>query len=80
MSWNRRVLRHKDGDDFFYQIHEVHYNKKGEIIAYTENAVSAGGESLKVLAEELADMAMVAGLAGCRNEQNKVLNAWELPK
>ncbi len=30
MKWNHRVLAHKDGDEMFFQIHEVYYDKKGK--------------------------------------------------
>lgn len=47
MSWNHRVLAHKDGKNWFFQIHEVYYNEKGKPISYTANGVSVGGETVK---------------------------------
>ena len=46
MSWNHRILAHKDGEDWFFQIHEVHYDGD-KPIGYTENGVSVGAESIE---------------------------------
>jgi len=55
MSWNHRILAHKDGDGMYFQIHEVYYdkdgkpdgyNKDGKPDGYTANSVSVGAESL----------------------------------
>ena len=46
MSWNHRLLAHKDGDDVFFQIHEVHYDKNGIPNGYTSNGVSVGSDSI----------------------------------
>ena len=27
MGWNHRILAHKDGDEMYFQIHEVYYDK-----------------------------------------------------
>ena len=35
MGWNHRVMKHKDGEDDFFTIHEVYYNKKGKVDGYT---------------------------------------------
>ena len=42
MSWNHRVLAHKDGDEMYLQIHEVYYDKDGKPNGYTANGVSVG--------------------------------------
>ena len=47
MGWNHRVLAHKDGDEMFFQIHEVYYDKKGKPNSYTANGVSVGAESIE---------------------------------
>ena len=54
MSWNHRVLateyKHKDGTiEMFFQIHEVYYNKSGEIRCHTKEGVKIGGDSVKSL-------------------------------
>jgi len=46
MSWNHRILAHKDGDEMYFQIHEVYYDKEGKPNSYTLNGVSVGAESL----------------------------------
>ena len=46
MGWNHRVLAHKDGDEMYFQIHEVYYDKDGKPDSYTANGVSVGAESL----------------------------------
>ncbi len=47
MSWNHRILAHKDGEDWFFQIHEVYYDKEGKPNSYTSNGVSVGAESVE---------------------------------
>lgn len=32
MCWNHRILAHKNGDDWFFQIHEVYYDETGKPI------------------------------------------------
>ena len=46
MGWNHRVLAHKDGDEMYFQIHEVYYDKDGKPDSYTANGVGVGAESL----------------------------------
>ena len=46
MSWNHRILAHKDRDEMYLQIHEVYYDKDGKPEEYTANGVSVGAESL----------------------------------
>ena len=46
MSWNHRILAHKDGNEMYFQIHEVYYDKEGKPDGYTANGVSVGAESL----------------------------------
>ena len=47
MSWNYRILAHKDGEDWFFQIHEVYYDKEGKPNSYTANGISVGAESVE---------------------------------
>ena len=49
MSWNHRVMKSKDGEDDYYQIHEVYYNNKGEPDSWTKNGVMVGAESVEGL-------------------------------
>ena len=56
MSWNHRVLAHKNGDEFWFSIHEVYYDKKGTPESYTVNGVIVGGNSIKDLSWTLDKM------------------------
>tara|TARA_R110002074_G_scaffold308931_1_gene479681 strand:- start:72 stop:281 length:210 start_codon:yes stop_codon:yes gene_type:complete len=56
MGWNHRVMKHKDGEDDFFQIHEVYYTEDGEVDGYTLNGASAGGNTLDELRSELQRM------------------------
>jgi hypothetical protein len=47
MGWNHRIIKTKDGEDDWYQIHEVHYDENEEIIAHTERGSIVGGNSLE---------------------------------
>jgi len=47
MGWNHRILAHKDGDDWYFQIHEVYYNKQNEPEGYTENGTPVGAENIE---------------------------------
>jgi hypothetical protein len=47
MSWNHRILAHKDGEGMYFQIHEVYYDKDGNADSYTAKGVSVGDESLE---------------------------------
>lgn len=47
MSWNHRLLAHKDGDDMYFMVHEVYYDKEGNPVSYTTNGVSIGGNDLE---------------------------------
>jgi hypothetical protein len=56
MGWNHRVMKHKDGEDDFFQIHEVYYTEDGEVDGYTLNGAAAGGNTLDELRSELQRM------------------------
>ena len=56
MGWNHRVMKHKDGEDDFFTIHEVYYDKEGKVDGYTTKGSSAGGNSLQELRENLERM------------------------
>lgn len=45
MTWNYRVLAHKEGDEVYFQIHEVYYEEKH--LGYTENGVTVGSEDVE---------------------------------
>ena len=56
MSWNYRLLKMKDGDDDFFQIHEVFYNKKGKVKGYTKNGVTVAGKDIAEVKWVLMEM------------------------
>lgn len=47
MSWNHRIIKTKDGEDDWYQIHEVYYDDNGEINGYTERGTIVSGNSVE---------------------------------
>ena len=56
MSWNHRLMKMKDGEDDFYQIHEVHYDKDGEVKGYTKNGATVGGNNIEEVKWVLREM------------------------
>jgi len=46
MSWNHRILAHRDGDEFFFQIHEVHYDTDGKPRGYGAPCASVCGNTI----------------------------------
>ena len=47
MSWNHRILAHKDENEIILQIHEVYYDKEGKPNGYNANGASVGAETLE---------------------------------
>lgn len=65
MTWNNRIIRKiqrnpiKNGSPkvlHFYDIHEVYYDKKGQVNGWTENPIIGGFESVKDLRSSLAQI------------------------
>jgi hypothetical protein len=56
MGWNHRVMKSKDGDDDYYQIHEVYYDKDDKVNGYTARGTLPCGNSLEELREDLERM------------------------
>jgi hypothetical protein len=54
--WNHRILAHKDGDDMYFEIHEVHYDKQGIPETHTTKGVSVGAESVERISWVLEKM------------------------
>ncbi len=46
MGWNYRILSHKDGNEMYFQIHEVYYDEEGKPNSYTANGVSVWSDNL----------------------------------
>jgi len=53
MSWNYRVIRKKSDvvidEPFYYEIHEVYYNKNGKPDSWTTDSIAPSGDSLEDL-------------------------------
>lgn len=50
MSWNYRIIRHTNtnevgGEPFWFAIHEVYYNDKGEENGWTKDPITFVGDS-----------------------------------
>jgi hypothetical protein len=45
MSWNYRIMHHKEGDEDYLEIHEVYYNKAGQVTRWTTNPAKPYAES-----------------------------------
>ena len=56
MTWNHRIVRHKNGDQEWFVIHEVYYDEKGRAYAVTKDAVAAGGDTPGEVIEQLEQM------------------------
>ncbi len=56
MSWNYRVIKTKDGEDDFYQIHEVYYSEDGKINGYTSKGATVGGSNIAEVKWVLMEM------------------------
>ena len=46
----------KDGEDDFYQIHGVFYDKEGNVESYTKNGVTVGGNNIEEVKWVLREM------------------------
>ena len=55
MSWDYRVMKQKDGDDDWYQIHEVHY-KDNKVHGYSKYATIIAGQNIEELKWNLEKM------------------------
>ena len=47
MSWNHRLMRHKEDGEEYLEMHECYYNKAGQITRWTTNSVTPGSETVK---------------------------------
>jgi hypothetical protein len=56
MSWNYRIIKTKDGEDNFYQIHEVYYSEDGKINGYTSKGATVGGSNIAEVKWVLMEM------------------------
>ncbi len=56
MSWNHRVLKSKDGDDDWFQIHEMYYDQRHKPNGWTKSGATVCGNSIDELRETLHKM------------------------
>jgi len=54
MSWNYRVIRHKDKEWAVLTIHEVYYDADGNPNGVTESAIAAYGDTMLELRDNHA--------------------------
>ena len=56
MSWNYRVLKSKDGDDDWYQLHEIYYDKSDIVNGWVKAGATVHGNSIDDLRDTLSNM------------------------
>jgi hypothetical protein len=62
MSWNYRLIRRPNGptphedEPYFFAIHEVYYDKKGKVEAWSADPIHAGGTTFEALRGDLTFM------------------------
>ncbi len=57
MSWNYRVIKRTDKGGFdYYGVHEVYYNKRGEICLISEDHIAPFGDSFDELRGDVSRM------------------------
>ena len=57
MSWNYRVIKTKDGEDDFYQIHEVYYSEvMVDAISIHSRGATVGGSNIAEVKWVLMEM------------------------
>ena len=69
MSWNYRVMKSKDGEDDWYQIHEVYYDEDNNVNGWTKNGATVGGNTIDEVRSSLK--LMLASLNKEALNQNK---------
>ena len=56
MSWNYRVLKSKDGDDDWFQLHEIYYDKENTVNGWVKAGATVHGNSIDDLRDTLNKM------------------------
>ena len=69
MSWNYRVMKSKDGEDDWYQIHEVYYDGDNNVNGWTKNGATVSGNTIDEVRSSLK--LMLASLNKEALNQNK---------
>ncbi len=47
MNWNYRIIKHDTKESVYFAVHEVFYDEKGRITAWTEDAINITGDTAK---------------------------------
>ena len=53
--WNYRIMKHTEGDGW-YGLHEVYYNKRNQICAWTMESLIPARDTVEEIMEELTMM------------------------
>ncbi|MDD5722687.1 MAG: hypothetical protein PHY29_02980 [Syntrophales bacterium] len=56
MNWNYRVVRHELKGEVWFAIHEVYYNKSGEVCAMTKEPDPPVGDTIEELKTDITQM------------------------
>jgi len=56
MSWNYRVLKSVDGDDDWFQLHEIYYDKDNNVNGWVKAGATVHGNSIDDLRDTLSKM------------------------
>jgi len=56
MGWNYRLTVQKVGDEQVWAVREFYYDEAGNVVAWTEDAVHAEGETWDEVANDLEHM------------------------
>jgi hypothetical protein len=76
MSWNHRVVRHTEGKEKWYAIHEVYYNEKGQIHAMTSEPVLPAGSSMLELRKDFELMMSALEQPPIKYERKFATSPW----
>ena len=53
MTWNYRIIKHDTAESVYFAVHEVYYDKQGNITNWTQNPIDITGDSAKEIARTL---------------------------
>lgn len=56
MSWNYRIIKREQLGEVSLQLHEVYYDKKGDMNSWSINPIAPCGETVIELGDDLARM------------------------
>lgn len=56
MYWEYRIIKHDAEDNEHFAVHEVHFDKTGKVVFWTEKPVGIQGDSQKEVQKALSRM------------------------